>query len=66
MALFESMAGIRLTHVPYKGATQATLDVLSGQIPTMFSGTNSVAAQVRVGKLNGLAIGGSARSPLLP
>jgi tripartite-type tricarboxylate transporter receptor subunit TctC len=66
MALFESMAGIKLTHVPYKGATQATLDVMSGQIPMMFSGTNSVAAQVRDGKLNGLAVGGSTRSPLLP
>jgi tripartite-type tricarboxylate transporter receptor subunit TctC len=66
MALFESMAGIKLTHVPYKGATQATLDVMSGQIPMMFSGTNSVTTQVRDGKLNGLAVGGSARTPLLP
>jgi tripartite-type tricarboxylate transporter receptor subunit TctC len=66
MALFEAMAGVKLTHVPYKGATQATLDVMSGQIPMMFSGTNSVASQVREGKLNGLAVGGPARSPLLP
>jgi tripartite-type tricarboxylate transporter receptor subunit TctC len=66
MALFESTAGIKLTHVPYKGTTQATLDVMSGQIPTMFSGTNAVVNQVREGKLRGLAVGGLTRSPLLP
>jgi tripartite-type tricarboxylate transporter receptor subunit TctC len=66
MALFESMAGIKLTHVPYKGATQATVDVMAGQIPMMFSGTNSVVNQVREGKLRGLAVGGVTRSPLLP
>jgi tripartite-type tricarboxylate transporter receptor subunit TctC len=66
MALFESMAGIKLTHVPYKGTTQATLDVMSGQIPMMFSGTNAVVNQVREGKLRGLAMGGLTRSPLLP
>ncbi len=66
MALFESMAGIKLTHIPYKGATQATIDVMSGQIPMMFSGTNAVVNQVREGKLIGLAVGGTTRSPLLP
>jgi tripartite-type tricarboxylate transporter receptor subunit TctC len=66
MALFESMAGIKLTHVPYKGTTQATLDVMSGQIPMMFSATNGVMNQVRDGKLRGLAVGGLARSPLFP
>jgi len=66
MALFESMAGLKLTHVPYKGTTQATTDVMSGQIPMMFSGVNSVAPQIRDGKLRGLAVGGTTRSPLLP
>jgi tripartite-type tricarboxylate transporter receptor subunit TctC len=66
MALFESMAGIKLTHVPYKGTTQATVDVMSGQIPMMFSATNSVLNQIREGKLRALAVGGLTRSPLLP
>lgn len=66
MALFESMAGIRLMHVPYKGTTQATMDVIGGQMPMMFSGTNAVVDQVREGKLRGLAVGGATRSPLLP
>ncbi|MBI3376188.1 MAG: tripartite tricarboxylate transporter substrate binding protein [Betaproteobacteria bacterium] len=66
MELFRSMAGIKLTHVPYKGTTQATLDVISGQIPMMFSGTNTVVGQIREGKLRALAAGGAKRSPLLP
>lgn len=66
MEIFESMAGIKLTHVPYKGTTQATLDVISGQIPVMFSGTNAVVTQVKDGKLRALATGGATRSPLLP
>jgi tripartite-type tricarboxylate transporter receptor subunit TctC len=66
MELFQSMAGIKLTHVPYKGTTQATVDVISGQIPMMFSGTNAVVNYVREGKLRGMGTGGAARSPLLP
>jgi tripartite-type tricarboxylate transporter receptor subunit TctC len=66
MALFESMAGIKVTHVPYKGTTQATVDVMSGQIPMMFSGTNAVLAQIKEGKLRALAVGATTRSPLLP
>jgi tripartite-type tricarboxylate transporter receptor subunit TctC len=66
MEIFESMAGIKLTHVPYKGTTQATLDVIGGQIPVMFSGTNAVVTQVKDGKLRALATGGATRSPLLP
>jgi tripartite-type tricarboxylate transporter receptor subunit TctC len=66
MELFGSMAGIKLMHVPYKGTTQATIDVISGQMPMMFSGTNAVVSLVREGKMRGLAVGGATRSPLLP
>jgi tripartite-type tricarboxylate transporter receptor subunit TctC len=66
MELFQSLAGIKMTHVPYKGTTQATLDVISGQIPMMFSGTNAVLPQVREGRLRALGAGGDTRSPLLP
>jgi tripartite-type tricarboxylate transporter receptor subunit TctC len=66
MAMFAAKAGIKLTHVPYKGTTQATVDVIAGQIPMMFSGTNAVTAQVKDGKLRALAAGGAQRSPLLP
>jgi tripartite-type tricarboxylate transporter receptor subunit TctC len=51
MAMFASAAGISLTHVPYKGATQAATDVASGQIPVCFQGLGTVAALVRGGQL---------------
>src|SRR4249919_121669 len=49
MAMFASAAGISLTHVPYKGATQAATDVAAGQIPVAFQGLGTVAALVRGG-----------------
>ena len=51
MAMFASAAGISLTHVPYKGATQAATDIASGQIPVGFQGLGTVAALVRGGQL---------------
>ena len=51
MAIFASSAGITLTHVPYKGATQAATDVAAGQIPVGFQGLGTVAALVRGGQL---------------
>jgi len=51
MAMFASAAGISLTHVPYKGATQAATDVASGQIPVGFQGLGTVAALVRGAQL---------------
>src|SRR5881392_1911676 len=51
MAMFASAARISLTHVPYKGATQAATDVASGQIPVGFQGLGTVAALVRGGQL---------------
>ncbi len=49
MAMFASSAGISLTHVPYKGATQAATDIAAGQIPVGFQGLGTVAALVRAG-----------------
>jgi tripartite-type tricarboxylate transporter receptor subunit TctC len=51
MAMFASEAGISLTHVPYKGATQAATDVASGQIPVCFQGLGTVAGLVRGGQV---------------
>jgi tripartite-type tricarboxylate transporter receptor subunit TctC len=51
MAMFASSAGINLTHVPYKGATQAATDIAAGQIPVGFQGLGTVAALVRGGQL---------------
>ena len=52
MAMFASNAGISLTHVPYKGATQAAADVAAGQIPVAFQGLGTVNAMVKGGQLN--------------
>jgi len=51
MALFASSAGIRLTHVPYKGASQAAVGVAAGEVPVAFQGLATVAGLVRGGKL---------------
>src|ERR1700761_379466 len=57
MAMFASNAGISLTHIPYKGATQAAADVAAGQIPVAFQGLGTVAALVRGGQVR--LIGGT-------
>lgn len=66
MELFKSAANVDLTHVPYRGATQAAVDVIGGQIPTMFTAVAVVTQQVKTGKLRALAVAGTKRSPLLP
>ena len=66
MAMFEAATGAKMTHVPYKGTTQATLDVISGHIPVMFSATSLVIEQIREGKIRALAAGGARRLALLP
>jgi tripartite-type tricarboxylate transporter receptor subunit TctC len=56
MAMFASEAGISLTHVPYKGATQAATDVAAGQIPVAFQGLGTVAGLVRGGQVKLLGV----------
>ena len=51
MALFAAQAGVSMTHVPYKGATQAATDVAAGMVPVAFQGLATVASLVRGGKL---------------
>lgn len=66
MAMFASMAGIRLTHVPYRGSGQATNDLLAGTVPMAFPGTAAMVTHIKAGKLRPLAISGVTRSPQLP
>ena len=66
MAMFASAAGISLTHVPYKGATQAATDVAAGQIPVGFQGLGTVAALVRGGQLKLLGVTTKERLPQFP
>ena len=65
-ALFNSMAGVRMAHVPYRGSGQATTDLLSGLVPVSFPGLSGMMGHIRAGKLRALAVTGTRRSPLLP
>ncbi|MBL8290138.1 MAG: tripartite tricarboxylate transporter substrate binding protein [Rubrivivax sp.] len=66
MAQFATMAGIRLTHVPYRGSGQATTDLLAGTVPLAFPGLAGMLGHIKAGKLRALAVSGSRRSPHLP
>lgn len=66
MELLQSMAGLEMAHVPYKGPAPATQDVLGGQVPCGLLAGPTVLPHVRAGKLVALAVSGSTRSPTLP
>jgi len=65
-ALFASMAGIELNHVPYKGSGPAMQDLLGGQVKVSFAGIPNVLPQVKAGRLRALAVSTPQRSPDLP
>ncbi|HEY4372243.1 MAG TPA: tripartite tricarboxylate transporter substrate binding protein [Burkholderiales bacterium] len=64
--LFKSLAGIRMTHVPYKGAGPAFTALLGGEVDMMFVDVFIALPHVRTGRLHALALGGGKRNPLLP
>jgi tripartite-type tricarboxylate transporter receptor subunit TctC len=64
--LFMSMAGIKLTHIPYKGTGPALTELLGGQVPVMLASTASVRPLVLSGKLRALGISTAKRSPAMP
>ena len=65
-ALFNSMAGIELNHVPYKGSGPAMQDLLSGQVTVSFAGVTNVLPQVKAGRLRALAVTTTKRWTELP
>jgi len=66
MALLVSMTGMDLVHVPYKGSSQASIGVLTGEAQLMFSSPAAVMAQIRDGKMRALGVSGAMRSAVLP
>jgi tripartite-type tricarboxylate transporter receptor subunit TctC len=64
--LFATMAGIELTHVPYRGAAPALVDLLGGQVQVMFDNAASSIAHVQAGRLRALAVTTAARIDVLP
>lgn len=66
MELFKSIAGIDVQHIPYKSGAQAITDVLGGQVHAQFNNLPSALANLRSGKIRGLAVTSTQRSPQLP
>jgi tripartite-type tricarboxylate transporter receptor subunit TctC len=65
-ALFAKMAGIELTHVPYRGTAQSTLDLLEGRVQMQFGTIPPTLTHIRAGKLRALGVTGAARNAALP
>jgi tripartite-type tricarboxylate transporter receptor subunit TctC len=65
-ALFEKMANIQLTHVPYRGTAQSTVDLIEGRVEMQFGTIPPTLAHVRAGKLRALAVTGPSRNPTMP
>jgi len=64
--LLQSITGIRLTHVPYKGTAPAITDLLGGQVQMMFSVIPAALPQIKAGKLRAVAVTSAKRMPQLP
>jgi tripartite-type tricarboxylate transporter receptor subunit TctC len=65
-ALFASMAGIELNHVPYKGSGPAMQDMVSGQVKVSFAGIPNALSHLKAGRLKALAVSTARRWPELP
>lgn len=66
MEYFDSLAGIKLTQVPYRGSGPMVTDLLGGQVDAMFDNAPHVIPHVKAGQMRALAITSTKRSPLLP
>ncbi len=64
--VFKSMAGVNVTHVPYKGSTPGVVATVSGETAMMFTGIASALAHIKAGRLRALSVNGPKRSPALP
>jgi tripartite-type tricarboxylate transporter receptor subunit TctC len=63
---FNQAAGVQTVHIPYKGSSQAHVDILSGEVQMMFDTTSSAMGQIKAGKFRPLAVTSPQRSPELP
>ena len=64
--MFCAMAGVEMTHVPYKGSGPALTDLLAGQTQLMFSSVPTALPHLKTGRLRALAVTRLARSAVLP
>jgi tripartite-type tricarboxylate transporter receptor subunit TctC len=66
MELLQSMAKVKLNHVPYKGVAPAFVDLMSGQLAAMFGNVTGPLAYIRAGRLRAIGVTGPTPSPVLP
>ena len=66
MELFQSIAQVKLNHVPYKGVAPAYVDLMSGEIAVMFGNVTGPLAHIQAGRLRAIAVTSSKPSPVLP
>ena len=66
MEVFKARSGVALTHIPYRGAAAAALDVATGQVQVHFSGMPTVFTMIKGGKLKLIGVASLKRSPLFP
>jgi len=64
--LFKAMAGVDMTHVPYKGSAPAITDLMGGQVQLMFDNLPSSLGQIKAGKLRAIAVTSAQRAAALP
>jgi tripartite-type tricarboxylate transporter receptor subunit TctC len=66
MEAFKAATGVYVTHIPYRGATQAALDVIPNQVQAHFGAVSIVLPYIKSGRLRALGVPSATRSPLLP
>ncbi|MEO8542549.1 MAG: tripartite tricarboxylate transporter substrate binding protein [Betaproteobacteria bacterium] len=66
MELFKEAAGIKLMHVPFRGASQAAMEVVSGRVPVMFVAMSIALPLIKDGRLRAIAVASKERSTLMP
>jgi tripartite-type tricarboxylate transporter receptor subunit TctC len=64
--MFNTAAGIKLVHIPYKGSTPAVIDLIGGQVQVMFTGIPSVLSYIKSSRVRALAVTGRERTAALP
>ena len=64
--MFKSLAGIGMTHVPYKGPALAVTDIMAGRVDMIFSDPGTVVPPIQAGKLRALGVTSKERFAVLP
>ena len=64
--LFQSIAGVRMIHIPYKGSAFALPDAINGRVPVLFGNLSPLKPHILTGRLRPLGVTSARRSPILP